>query len=167
MSKLQIGTFITLAITIVGAAVGIGRLDGRLQALEATGAHERIRHVTDEAIQQIQNTVDKVELTAIPVGTVIAYAGALTPALTTMLQDSGWLPCDGGIVTSDEFPKLFGLVGSLYGSEEDGLRHLPDLSGRTIVGVGPQYVIPETEFFRGYTLGSQPGPIYRRSMGNS
>ena len=48
---------------------------------------------------------------------------------------SGWLLCDGSVVSRSEYPKLFSAIGTLYGAG-DGTStfNLPNLKGRVPVG---------------------------------
>lgn len=62
----------------------------------------------------------------VPVGVVVAYAGASIP--------SGWLLCDGSAVSRVEFPTLFAAVGDRWGAGDGTTTfNIPDLvpSGST------------------------------------
>jgi microcystin-dependent protein len=48
----------------------------------------------------------------IPVGSVLPYAGQITP--------SGWLICDGTLYSPNEYPALFSVIGNKYGSTFSG-----------------------------------------------
>lgn len=48
----------------------------------------------------------------IPVGSVLPYAGQITP--------SGWLICDGTTYSTNDYPALFGVIGNKYGSSFSG-----------------------------------------------
>lgn len=63
--------------------------------------------------------------------------------------NDGWLVCNGALVSKNEYPRLFGVIGTTYGGDEDNF-NLPDLrdmylkggttlSGTTVVesSVGP------------------------------
>jgi microcystin-dependent protein len=62
------------------------------------------------------------------VGQVIAVGFNFTP--------EGWLACDGSIVPISNFNVLFQLIGTTYGGDGVSTFGLPDLRGRTPVGVG-------------------------------
>lgn len=64
----------------------------------------------------------------VPAGTVAAFAGTTMPA--------GWLPCDGSTVSPTLYPSLFQAIGTHYGGDGASTFVLPDLRGRTLVGVG-------------------------------
>ncbi len=64
----------------------------------------------------------------VPAGTVAAFAGTSMPA--------GWLPCDGSTVSPALYPALFAAIGTQYGGDGTGTFVLPDLRGRTLLGVG-------------------------------
>ncbi|CAF1183227.1 unnamed protein product [Rotaria sordida] len=65
----------------------------------------------------------------IPPGTILAFAGATNP--------NGWLKADGSIVSQQQYPALFQVIGDSYGAgDQVNTFKLPDLRGRVIVGSG-------------------------------
>lgn len=62
-----------------------------------------------------------------PVGTVTSYAGSTAP--------TGWLMCDGSVISQALYPGLWSLIGSTYnkGGEGVGTFRLPDLRGKVII----------------------------------
>jgi microcystin-dependent protein len=70
-----------------------------------------------------------VALGELPAGTIVAFAGTVAP--------NGWLLCDGAAVGRTANASLFNVITTLYG-EGDGAAtfNVPDLRGRTIIGVG-------------------------------
>lgn len=68
----------------------------------------------------------------VPIGTVLAYAGAIPPA--------GFLLCDGSTQDSALYPQLAAVLGdgasSTFSAVATGYFALPDLRGRTIIGAG-------------------------------
>jgi microcystin-dependent protein len=75
---------------------------------------------------------------AIPVGTVVAYAGAVGAQQKTLLLAEGWALCDGSTLMRASFPLLYEALGfgQIYGAG-DGANtfHLPDYRGRFLRGV--------------------------------
>lgn len=65
-----------------------------------------------------------------PTGTILPYAGSVAPS-------TSWLLCNGQAVSRSTYSALYSLIGITYGAG-DGITtfNLPDLRGRTIVGVG-------------------------------
>jgi len=62
-----------------------------------------------------------------PPGSVLAFAGAAAPA--------GWLLCNGTTVSRAQYPALFAVLGTTYGSGDGSTTfNLPDMRGRTIAG---------------------------------
>lgn len=56
---------------------------------------------------------------------------------TNVSPDPKWLLCDGSCVLISDYPDLFAVIGTTYGTTPDGLHFcLPDLVGRVIVGTG-------------------------------
>lgn len=62
----------------------------------------------------------------LPVGTVQPFLG-LTPPL-------GYLVCQGQLINKIEYPELYKICGSTFGTETDTHFYLPDLRGKTIAG---------------------------------
>lgn len=67
----------------------------------------------------------------VPVGSVVAYAGAIASASTgsatalVYIEQSGWMLCDGRTLRAETYPELFAHLGYAYGGE-DGLFAIPD-----------------------------------------
>lgn len=71
---------------------------------------------------------DQVNESLMPTATIVPMATENVP--------EGWLLCDGREINREEYQELFSFIGTHYG-EGDGKTtfHLPDLRGRTIVGL--------------------------------
>ncbi len=63
----------------------------------------------------------------IPAGTINLYGGSSAP--------SDWLLCNGSSVSKNTYPALFSAIGYTYGGSGNNF-NLPDLRGRTAVGLG-------------------------------
>jgi len=63
------------------------------------------------------------------IGEIIAYAGPTSP-------DSRWLPCDGSSLLRVDYPDLFNVIGTIYGSADSTHFNVPDFRGRVAVGLG-------------------------------
>jgi len=62
-----------------------------------------------------------------PVGSILTYAGVTAPG--------GWLLCDGREVSRESYPRLYAVIGSLYGTPEgSGNFVLPNLTDRIPMG---------------------------------
>lgn len=68
-----------------------------------------------------------------PVGSIQPYAGNVEDAGNV---PSGWLVCDGGVFSSNDYPKLADVLGDIYGTHSGISYYLPDMRGRTIIGTG-------------------------------
>lgn len=65
----------------------------------------------------------------LPAGTVIAYLSEITP--------TGWLQCNGGVVSRTTYSNLFAAIGTRYGAGDGATTFdLPDFRGRAIFGAG-------------------------------
>lgn len=99
---------------------------------------------------------------SMPIGSVIAYAGAILPTQPdgsypagsgsgdvpqNPIQDQGWMVCDGRSLFIIEYPQLFSALGYLYGSEDadTGIAgvpstkskfKIPDMRGLFLRGIG-------------------------------
>lgn len=63
----------------------------------------------------------------IPAGTIAPFGGGTVP--------TGWLLCDGSIVSRTTYPNLFSAVGTLHGQGDGSTTfHLPDYRGRFLRG---------------------------------
>ncbi|MCB9438423.1 MAG: tail fiber protein [Anaerolineales bacterium] len=66
----------------------------------------------------------------IPIGTIVPYAGATAP--------TGWLLCDGSVVSKITYADLFAVIGSSFSYQKDvppyNTFYLPDLRGRFPLG---------------------------------
>lgn len=70
--------------------------------------------------------INGLNTTAIPVGTIMIYAGDTAP--------SGWLLCDGAAYPTNKYTNLFDVLGYVYGGVGSNFS-VPDLRGRTTIGV--------------------------------
>lgn len=63
------------------------------------------------------------------VGEIIPFAGDTSP-------DARWLPCDGASLLRADYPDLFMVIGTAFGSIDGSHFSLPDLRGRVPAGIG-------------------------------
>lgn len=63
------------------------------------------------------------------IGEIIEFAGSSSP-------DPKWLNCDGSSLLRSDYPDLFTVIGTIYGSVDSTHFNLPDFRGRTRVGSG-------------------------------
>lgn len=64
------------------------------------------------------------------IGEIVTFAGSTNP------NPGQWLLCDGASLDRATYTELFTCIGTTYGSVDSSHFNLPDLRGRTIVGVG-------------------------------
>ena len=84
----------------------------------------------NEINANFQAIVDEINAlkAAIPVGTMVPYAGALT-------QTGDWLPCDGTEYSTALYPELFAVIGNTYGGG-GGTFAVPDIEDRILGAAG-------------------------------
>lgn len=63
------------------------------------------------------------------IGEIIPYAGSTPPV-------SNWLVCDGSSLLRTDYPDLFAIIGTSYGSVDSTHFSLPDLRGRAPIAMG-------------------------------
>lgn len=87
----------------------------------------------------------------VPIGAILPYAGGVAPP--------GNLPCDGREVSSDTYAALDNVVQNRFGFAVQH-RHfkLPDLQGRTVIGVGSGVGLAPRSL--GDVLGSESMPSH-------
>lgn len=59
------------------------------------------------------------------------------PTRTLADPTAKWAPCDGKPVNISDYPALFTVIGTTYGGDGKTVFNLPDLRGRTLIGVSP------------------------------
>ena len=78
------------------------------------------------------------------VGEVVAFAGNYAPA--------GYHVCDGALLNIGDYPALFALIGTTYGGDGRTTFALPDLTGRSVIGMG--YALGGPDYGLGQLAGS-------------
>lgn len=80
------------------------------------------------------------DLSGVPVGTIISYAGYGVP--------NGWLICNGATLATADYPALFNAIGYSWNGDEsittDKFK-LPDLTDRFLEGTGTAYQKTSTQ----------------------
>lgn len=88
----------------------------------------------------------------IPAGSVTYYGGPTAPP--------GWVVCDGRSLDRATYWRLYGAIGTTYGAADSASFAVPDLSGRSPVGL-------RTEWEQTDTLGKRGGQTTHYHDGNS
>jgi len=74
-----------------------------------------------------------VPMGALPVGTVLLYGAPVNAAL---LEQQGWLYCDGRTISRSTYAELFAVIGTLHGGGDATTTYnLPDYRGYFVRGV--------------------------------
>lgn len=81
--------------------------------------------------------------TEISLGRIVLYPGSRVP--------DGWMACEGQVLEKAKYPKLFELLGALYGGDGNETFALPDLRGRAPMHYGTGPGLPA------YNLGERGG----------
>lgn len=82
-----------------------------------------------------------------PIGTISVYAGLESD---TQLLERGYLIANGASLSRTDYPELFAIIKDTYGASDEEHFNLPDLRGRTVVGMKSD----DTDF---NTLGKKGG----------
>lgn len=62
------------------------------------------------------------------IGQIMLFAGNFVPV--------GYVACDGSLLSTQDYPELFSLLGTVYGGDGSTTFGVPDLRNRIPVGVG-------------------------------
>lgn len=141
-------------ISIVGGAIWLGELSGKVKSLEKGVS---IENQKEEALEEIDNRIKATRIPSesellkleMPPGTIVAYAGVKSKK---ELIELGWLPCDGSEVDcTEKFAELCSLLGDLWGKANNiGRVKLPDLRGLFLRGTNhernDEYSDPDVGF---------------------
>jgi len=64
------------------------------------------------------------------IGEIVVTAGTANP------NPGNWIVCDGSSLLRSDYPDLFAALGTTYGAVDGTHFNIPDLQGRTVIGVG-------------------------------
>ena len=87
----------------------------------------------------------------------VIYAFARSSALT------GYLLCDGSTLNKNNYPELYAVIGHYYGGSGDNFK-LPDLRGRTLLGVNSSHALGSTGGAETKTLQKTNLPSHKHSV---
>lgn len=86
-------------------------------------------------------------------------------------QPDTWAPCDGSLISVNENPSLFALIGSTYGGDGRTTFALPDLRGRAPLHrgtlSGERYLLGQRGGFENITLTSATMPAHSHALNAS
>jgi len=127
------GTFTCWTLIIPDAVDWLSLVSGALLELGRDYNFEAYGTATPQATadffrDMLDNAIFRVGTCRV-IGEIVAFAGPTSP-------DSAWLPCDGASLLRSAFPDLFTVIGTTYGAVDSTHFNVPDLQGRTVVGVG-------------------------------
>lgn len=96
----------------------------------------------------------------IPVGTIVAWAGGKQSGIPDQRAPNGkkvWLLCDGHEVHGDDYPELYKMLGTVYGTAKVQGKwfKVPDLRGRVPFGADPTGVRSQIYRQPGVVMGSE------------
>jgi len=70
-----------------------------------------------------------------PIGSIIIYSSDVIPV--------NWLKCDGSELLVNDYLSLYNIIGNIYGGT-NYIFNLPNLKGKTIIGVDEKYYLGKT-----------------------
>ena len=89
----------------------------------------KINDTVGQTIQEMQDTITALQSNQTPVGTIISYSTATVP--------SGYLECNGQVVSRETYSALFSKIGTTYGAGDGSTTfRVPDLRGEFLRGTG-------------------------------
>jgi len=118
----------------------------------------------EEEDQKMPRTAPELETAHLPVGTVLNFAGNLAdPAVEKALLNTGWMPCDGRLLSTSDYWSLFAAIGVAHGGESDGSDisrfRLPQLQGRFVRGVNDGAKVDGHDVDPDIELRAAPSPM--------
>jgi microcystin-dependent protein len=79
---------------------------------------------------------DTLTQAAPPIGSIMSFGGDITdPGVIGILAASGWLACNGSALRIAQYPALYDVIGTTFGSAPLKF-NLPDLRGYFVTGAG-------------------------------
>jgi microcystin-dependent protein len=93
------------------------------------------------------------------VGEIRMFGGNFAPV--------GWAFCQGQLLSIDENPTLFQLIGTTYGGDGESTFALPNLASRIPVHTGQNYVLGEAGGEETVTLTTQQIPAHAHALSAS
>jgi microcystin-dependent protein len=121
--RLATTEFVQQLLTGVGAAPADSNNYGTVRTNSPSGGAPVV-YLKAEVDALVQAAI----AAAVPPGSIKTFAGATAP--------SGFLLCDGSSVSRLTYAALFAAIGTTYGSANSTVFTLPDLRGRSPIGVG-------------------------------
>jgi len=91
------------------------------------------------------------------VGEIILWSGTDEPT------DDGLLLCDGSLVSSDDYPSLWDIIGTTYGGTGASAFALPDLRGKVAIGANDDHTIADSGGSETVTLSESQMPNHGHS----
>jgi microcystin-dependent protein len=92
--------------------------------------------ITAEQYNDLRTDVDSVLQSAVPVATVVMWAGS-----SENVPDN-WLLCDGTAISRTTYDDLYTIQGNVFGGGDGSTTfNLPDMRNRFIVGAGDSYSV--------------------------
>lgn len=92
------------------------------------------------------------------IGEIIPFAGASSPI------PSLWLMCNGQSLLRTEYPDLFAVIGTAYGTEDISHFNIPDLRGKTLIHQGSGYTLALPVGEASHTLVSGEMPAHSHTV---
>lgn len=141
----------------------IALITGALQELTFTYNWEKYGTITpqqaaDRAFTMFNEFIDNggCNSSSRMIGEIVPYAGSTSPQSTLLM-------CDGQSLLRADYPELFSVIGTLYGSADATHFNIPDLRGRTLIHQGGGYTIatPVGEATHVLTIAEMPEHSHR------
>jgi microcystin-dependent protein len=139
-------------LSVVGVATGnqivLGSVTLSAGQTQILNTHIRAQNVTDSPRQiaspnpkvlELEQKLAELEPQVTPIGSIITWGGPVATVPT------GYLACDGSLVSRVQYPKLYQAIGQIHGSNDGATNfRVPNMIDRFIVGAGNLYAPANT-----------------------
>lgn len=88
-------------------------------------------HALGGGVVDLANLSTSAQGRLVPVGAVMPFAGSSAPV--------GWLICNGTAISRTTYADLFSAIGTAFGAPDGSTFRVPNLSGRIVQGVNPDF----------------------------
>ena len=145
---------------ISAATQGVTNVETSVSTLTArVAAAEGKAKTTDSTIASVKSDLEASILKAVPIGTIVMWATSTPP--------TGWLLCNGAVVSRTAYVELFKVLGTSVGNVGGSAFKIPDLTGRFPLGTSNTHNLHSTGGSETHTLTVDEMPAHDHGVGGN